>query len=61
MATLNVAFAVLGARFVVLVAVAGGIVLTWLALQSSDPVRLAALGIYSLAIVVPTVWLASRH
>ena len=61
MGALSLVTAVLAARFVVLVAVAGGIVLTWNALQVSDPIRLAALGIYSLAVVVPTVWLASRR
>jgi hypothetical protein len=58
---LNVAVAILAARLVVLVAVIGGIVLTWLALAVPDPVRLGALGIYCVAVVIPAVWLASRR
>jgi hypothetical protein len=58
---LNVATAILAARLVVLVAVIGGIALTWLALAVPDPVRLGALGIYCVAVVIPSVWLASRR
>lgn len=57
---LNVAVAILAARLVVLVAVIGGIGLTWSALVIPDPVRLGALGIYCVAIVIPTIWLAGR-
>ena len=56
----NVVSGILAARVIVLVAVVGGIVLTYLALGNSDPVRLVPLGIYSLLVVVPSVWLASR-
>jgi hypothetical protein len=58
---LNVAAAILAVRFVVLVAVAGGIALTWYALANPDPWRLGALGLYNFAIVVPCIWLASRR
>lgn len=58
---LNVAFAVLAARLVVLVAVAGAIALTWSALAIPDPWRLGALGIYGVAIFIPCVWLAGRR
>ena len=57
---LNVAISIVAVRLTVLVAVVGGIVLTWLALGEPDLMRLGALGIYTLAVVVPTVWLASR-
>jgi len=57
---LNVAIALVAVRLIVLVAVVGGIALTWLALGEPDLMRLGALGIYTLAVVVPTVWLASR-
>ena len=56
----NVVAKVLSARFVVLVAVLGGIGLTWTALEAPDPYRLAVLGVYALGVAVPTVWLASR-
>jgi len=39
----------------------GGIVLTYLALQSSDPYKLGALGLYGAFVVIPSVWLASRR
>lgn len=54
----NMLAMVLAARLIVLVAVAGGISLTWLALQSPDPMRLGALAIYCVAVVIPTVFLA---
>jgi hypothetical protein len=58
---INVAVAVLAARLVVLVAVIGGIALTWLALAIPDPMRLGALGIYCVAVVIPCIWLAGRR
>lgn len=59
--TLNVLMIVVAVRLIVLVAVAGGIGLTWLALQSPDPFRLGALMIYCSVVVVPTIWLAGRR
>ena len=58
LAAINVLTAVLSARLVVLVAVAGAIALTVLALQTPDPYRLGALGIYALGVVVPSIWMA---
>ena len=55
---LNVAALVLSARLILLIAVLGAIVLAWMSLQIHDPVRLAALGLYSLTVVLPLVWLA---
>lgn len=52
---------VLAARFVLLVAVAGAIALTFLVVASPDPWRLAALGVYALTVVMPAMWLASRR
>ena len=57
--SLSFAALVLSARLIVLVAVGGGIALTWLCLQQPDPYRLGALGIYCVAMVL-TGWLASR-
>ena len=51
---------VLAARFAVLVGVGGGIYLTWVALATPDPYRLALLGVYAFGVVAPVVWLASR-
>jgi hypothetical protein len=58
---LNVVAAVLAARFILLIAVVGAIWLTVQAIGAPDPLKLAALGIYALVVVVPTVWLASRR
>lgn len=52
---------VLALRLLVLVAIAGGIWLTWIALATPDPFRLGALGIYGILIVVPTIWLAGSR
>lgn len=60
MGALNVLSAVLASRLIVLIAVLGGIWLTATGLQTADPIRLVPLGIYSLFVVVPAVWLASR-
>jgi hypothetical protein len=43
--------ALLAGRLVLLVAVSGGIFLTWLALASPDPYRLGVLGIYTIFVV----------
>lgn len=58
---INVLVLVVSVRIIVLVAVGGGIVLTSMALGNPDPWRLGVLAIYSLAVVVPVVWLASRR
>ena len=58
---INVLVLVTAVRIIVLVAVSGGIVLASIALGSPDPWRLGVLTIYALAVVVPVVWLASRH
>jgi hypothetical protein len=59
LASINVLVMVLAARMLVLVAIGGAIALTWYALESPDPYRLIALGIYSLLVVVPSVILAA--
>lgn len=59
--SINVLTQVLAVRLIVLVAVGGGIALTWLALGEPDPMRLGALGIYTVAVVIPCVWLAGRR
>lgn len=58
---INVLVLVTAIRMIVLVALIGDIVLTAMALNAPDPWRLGALAIYSLAVVVPVVWLASRR
>jgi hypothetical protein len=56
----NVFAMILGARLLVLVAIAGAIWLTWTGLGNPDLFRLIALGTYCVAVVVPVVWLASQ-
>ena len=58
MGAINVLVLVLSARLIVLVGVAGAIVLTIQALESPDLYRLGALGIYCVAVVCPSIWLA---
>jgi hypothetical protein len=58
---LNALAMILAARLIVLVAVAGGIWLTVIALSVPDPFRLGALAIYCTAVVIPVIWLASRR
>lgn len=57
---LNVATSILAARAILMVAVSGDIALTWLCLVEPDPYRLAALAIYSGAVVVPMILMALR-
>lgn len=57
---LNAVMLVTAARMIVLVAVLGGIGLTWLTLLEPNPYKLGALGIYAVAIVGSAVWLAGR-
>ena len=52
---------VLAARLILLVAIVGAFLLTYIVVAAPDPWRLAALGVYALAVVLPTVWLASRR
>jgi hypothetical protein len=59
--TLNVLFAVIATRLILLVSVIGAIVLATIAVREPDPWRLGALAIYALVVVCPTVWLASRR
>ena len=60
LATLNVLLAAVAIRFILLAAVAGAIILTYITIQSPDPWRLGSLAIYALTVVGPCVWLASR-
>ena len=61
MTVLNTVALVLSIRLIVLVAVCGGIGMTFLALGNPDPYRLGALAIYCLAVVIPSMALAARH
>jgi hypothetical protein len=58
---LNMAALVLAIRINLLVAVTGGIALTYLALNVPDPWKLIALGIYTFGVVVPCIWLTSKR
>lgn len=57
---LNVMSAILAARMILLVAVAGGIGLAWIAVHDANLMRLGVVGVYAIAIVIPLVWLTSR-
>lgn len=61
LASVNVLFAVLSVRFVLLLAVMGAIYLAALTVLAPDPWRLGALAIYAILVVAPTVWLAARQ
>jgi len=58
MGTLNVLTIVLAVRLTLLVAVSGAIALAYLALSAPTPYTAVVLGIYSVVVVVPLVWLA---
>lgn len=58
---INVLVLVTAIRIIVLVAVSGGIALSIIALGTPDPWRVGVLAIYSIAVVMPVVWLASRR
>ena len=60
MGAMEVLWTVIALRTVLLVAVSGGIFLTWLALQQPDPYRLGALAIYSISTIMPCVWMATK-
>ena len=60
MGAINVLSQVLAARLIVLIAIVGAIGLAWVALANPDPYRIAVLGAYLLAGLVPCVWLSSR-
>lgn len=61
MGALNVVIAALAVRLILLCGVLGANALTFLALREPDPYRLAAVGVYSVVVVVPLIWLAARR
>jgi hypothetical protein len=61
MGTLSALTSILAARLTLLVAVCGAIALAYLALEGSDPMKLGALGIYTVVVVVPLVALVARQ
>jgi hypothetical protein len=60
-ASINLATAVLAVRLILLLAVCGGIFLAWMALADAVPLKLGALGLYTLTVLLPLVWLSARH
>jgi hypothetical protein len=58
--TMNAMALVLTARLIVLMAVIGAGILTYIALQNADQYKLIALAIYCGGVVGSTVWLAGR-
>ena len=64
MGSLNVLFAVLAVRTILLFAVVGAFVLTWTVVKAPDPITtpsLIILAVYGLLVVLPVVWLSSRR
>jgi ABC-type sulfate transport system permease subunit len=59
MGALNFAALVLSIRLIVLVAVMGGIILSFQALQTADVYRAVALALYGALVLIPVIWLAS--
>lgn len=57
---INVLTQVIAAKVIVLIAVIGGVALTWIALGDPNLYRLGALAIYAGFVVGPCVWLAGR-
>lgn len=58
---LNVVVAVIAVRFILLVAVAGAVAATFLAMQAPDLFRCVAAAIYAITVVCPLIWLSSRR
>jgi hypothetical protein len=60
MGAASVLTAVLAQRLIVLIAVLGGIALTWLGLEDPNAYKIGSLAVYVLGVVLPAVWLAGR-
>ena len=58
--SLNLAARVLAVRLILLLAVFGAIALDILVLRTPETAHLAVLGIYTVTVVLPIVWLSSR-
>lgn len=58
---LNVAVQILAARLILLLATCGAFALSWLAIQSAQPLQLGAVGLYLAGVILPLVWLAGRR
>lgn len=61
MGALNFAAQILAVRMILLVATGGAIALAWLAASEHDPYRLGSVGVYTVTVVLPLVWLAGRR
>lgn len=59
--SLNVLFAVIAARFILMLAIIGAVALAWVGIGNPDPWRAAILAAYAVLVVIPMVWLASRR
>jgi hypothetical protein len=59
--SLNLAATVLAARMILLLAVLGAIGLTWLALAARDLLLTVPVGLYTVTVCLPLVWLAGRR
>ena len=58
---INVLIQVVAVRIIVLLSIAGAAFLAAMAINNPDPWRMGVLAIYSISVVIPSIWLASRH
>lgn len=58
---LNFAALILSVRLILLVAVVGGLLLTWQTLADPQMYRVIAISAYMVLIVLPVVWLSATH
>lgn len=59
--SLNVLFVILAVRAILLIAVAGAIALTLLAMLTPDLWRSVTAAVYAITVVAPIIWLSSRR
>ena len=59
--SLNLAVSILAVRLILLLAVLGAVGLTWLALAARDLLLTVPVGLYTITVCLPLVWLAGRR
>lgn len=59
--SLNVAAQILAARLILLLATMGAFGLTWVAIQTAQPLQLGAVALYLAGVILPLVWLSGRR
>lgn len=59
--SINVLAAVLAARLILMLATAGALLLTYLAIRTAQPLQLGAVALYLAGVILPLVWLAGKR